>query len=322
MKQAETVTFGGSGLDRAAHLRGDDTRLDPLRRDPDSRAIVLWRGKPLVVGPDGGALARVGLDSALCRAASSPMIFLGLDHGRAVFAADISGWVPDTDSTPDPSGFLDPSLQRHPDAPQDAVFAELRSIMTSLGARDAELAATAKAIFGWHETHLFCSRCGAPSAMAMAGWQRNCPTCGGQHFPRTDPVVIMLITRGNSVLLGRSPGWPDGMYSCLAGFVEPGEPIEAAVRREVLEEAGIRVGQVDYLASQPWAFPTSLMFGCKGEALTEEIILDPAELEDALWATREEIAKAFIGQHPKIRPARKGSIAHFLLWNWLSDQLT
>lgn len=322
MRHAETVTFGGSGLDRAAHLRGDLARLDALRDNAESRAIILWRGKPLVAGPDGGGLVRVDMRHALCRAVGSPMIFLGLENGAAVFAADISPWEPDTAAAPDPSGFLDPSLQVHPDAPKGAVFAELRSIMTGLDARDAELAATAKAIFGWHETHMFCSRCGAPSEMAMAGWQRNCPACSGQHFPRTDPVVIMLITHGNSVLLGRSPGWPDGMYSCLAGFVEPGEPIEAAVRREVLEEAGITVGCVDYLASQPWAFPTSLMFGCHGEALDDDIVLDPAELDDALWATREEIAQAFIGQHPRIKPARKGSIAHFLLWNWLSDQLT
>ena len=131
----------------------------------------------------------------------------------------------------------------------------------------------------------------------------------------------MLITHGNSVLVGRSPGWPEGMYSLLAGFVEPGETLEAAVRREVLEEAGIPVGQVSYLASQPWPFPASLMFGCRGEALARAITLDPVELEDARWVSREEMATAFAGDHPVLLPARKGAIAQFLLRNWLADTL-
>ena len=155
----------------------------------------------------------------------------------------------------------------------------------------------------------------------MAGWQRNCPSCGAQHFPRTDPVVIMLVTHGNRALLGRSPGWPEGMYSCLAGFVEPGETLEAAVRREVLEEAGIRIGTVRYLASQPWPFPASLMIGCAAEALTDTITRDPAELEDAIWITREEALATLSGERPDILPARKGAIAHFLLSNWLADRL-
>jgi NAD+ diphosphatase len=155
----------------------------------------------------------------------------------------------------------------------------------------------------------------------MGGWQRNCPDCGRSHFPRTDPVVIMLITRDDSVLVGRSPGWPEGMYSLLAGFVEPGETMEAAVRREVFEEAGIKVGHVDYLASQPWPFPASLMFGCSGEALSSEITLDPAELEDAMWVTRADMEIVFAGNHPIMKPAREGAIAHFLLDNWLQNSL-
>jgi NAD+ diphosphatase len=155
----------------------------------------------------------------------------------------------------------------------------------------------------------------------MAGWQRTCPACNAAHFPRTDPVVIMLVTHGNSVLMGRSHGWPEGMYSLLAGFVEPGEPIEAAVRREVMEEAGIRVGRVNYLASQPWPYPSSLMFGCSGEALETEITIDPVEIEDARWFTREDILDAFAGRNPAMKPARKGAIAQFILSNWLSDQL-
>jgi NAD+ diphosphatase len=142
-----------------------------------------------------------------------------------------------------------------------------------------------------------------------------------QHFPRTDPVVIMLVTRGNRVLLGRSPGWPEGMVSLLAGFLEPGETVEAGVRREVWEEAGVRVGRVGYLASQPWPFPASLMLGCRGEALSEEIALDPQELEAAMWVSRERLLRVFMGEDPEIRPPRTGAIAGFLLREWLADRL-
>ena len=219
------------------------------------------------------------------------------------------------------TGFFDPTVQRHPALPQDHGFAELRGAMTLLSAREAELVATAKALLQWHRSHGFCSACGARSDMVMAGWQRTCPTCAAQHFPRTDPVVIMLVTQGNAVLLGRSPGWPEGMFSLLAGFVEPGETVEAAVRREVLEETGVTCGAVSYLASQPWPFPASLMIGMRTEALTRDIRLDPEELEAARWVTREELVQAFADRHPEIRPSRKGAIAHFILSNWLADRL-
>ncbi|HEV8033645.1 NAD(+) diphosphatase [Yoonia sp.] len=314
MKIAETVTFGGSGLDRATELRGQAVQL---RGQRDARAILMWRGKPMILGD---VLVRLPLDHPAMLDAAADMILLGRDNGAPVFAADFSAWTPEDLDAATLDTFLDPSEQRHPAVP-DAVFAEIRAIMTRLSPRDAELAATAKAVMGWHRSHRFCARCGAESAMAMGGWQRNCAACGGHHFPRTDPVVIMLITHGNAVLVGRSPGWPEGMYSLLAGFVEPGETIEAAVRREVFEETGVRVGAVSYLASQPWPFPASLMFGCAGEALNKDLTIDPVEIEDAMWVTREEMAEAFAGNHPKLLPARKGAIAHFLLQAWLSDRL-
>ncbi|WP_100369346.1 NAD(+) diphosphatase [Yoonia maricola] len=314
MKIAETVTFGGSRLDRAAEMRGT---ADALKAQNDARAVLLWRGKPLICGDD---LLRLPLDHPVMADASAATIFLGREDGVPVFSADLSEWEPEGLDDETLNSFLDPSEQRHPAVP-DAAFAELRAVMTRLSPRDAELAATAKAVTEWHRTHRFCARCGAESAMAMGGWQRDCAACGGHHFPRTDPVVIMLITHGNSVLVGRSPGWPEGMYSLLAGFVEPGETIEAAVRREVFEEAGVRVGAVSYLSSQPWPFPASLMFGCAGEALTTKLTIDPEEIEDAIWVTREEMADAFAGNHQTILPARKGAIAHFLLEAWLSDRL-
>lgn len=321
MKIAETVTFGGSALDRAAEMRRDEAALAALRAAGQADILLFWKGKPLIEGDEAARLVRLPWTHPVLAGAGDDLIFLGREEGRGVFAADLHDWTPDEGEAATLGTFLDPSQQRHPLLPETQHFAELRATMTRLAPRDAELAATAKAILTWHDGHLFCSRCGAPSVVAMAGWQRDCPACGGHHFPRTDPVVIMLVTDGNSVLLGRSPGWPEGMYSLLAGFVEPGETIEAAVRREVFEESGVRVGPVGYLASQPWPFPASLMFGCHGTALTREITVDPTELEDARWVTREELVTVFAGEHPVIRPARRGAIAHFLMSNWLADRL-
>lgn len=311
MKHAESVTFGGSGLDRAAQLRSDP---------PKGHVLALWQGKPLMRAV-GDARVPVFLpqDHSVFDAAAETAVFLGLDDGQARFARDISAWEPN-DVADTVGAFSDPSEQSHPDV-KDATFGELRANMMLLSPRDAELIATGKALLEWHRTHRFCARCGGASTLAMAGWQRDCAACDGHHFPRTDPVVIMLITRGNSVLMGRSPGWPEGMFSLLAGFVEPGETIEAAVRREVFEEAGVRVGDVGYLASQPWPFPASLMFGCHGHATSDDITIDPDEIEAAMWVSRETMMQAMAGDVPDMKPARKGSIARFLLENWLADTL-
>ena len=320
MRHAETVTFGGAGLDRAAELRGDAAQ-EQLRGAPDARTLLFWRGKVLVAGEEALSVARLTMgDPVLAEAISAP-IFLGRTAEGPLFACDISPWMPEGVDTEALGGFVDQTEQRHPDLAPDLRFAELRAVMTRLSPLCAELAATAKAVFGWHASHGFCARCGAKSEMTQGGWQRVCPACGAQHFPRTDPVVIMLITHGNSVLLGRSPHWPPGMFSLLAGFVEPGETIEAAVRREVREEAGVTVGAVRYLASQPWPFPASLMIGCAGEALSTKITLDPVELEAAQWVSRERLLNVFAGRDNDIRPPRTGAIAQFLMHSWLADRL-
>lgn len=317
MRNAENVTFGGSGLDRAAHLRSDPAALDALWADPAARVLLLWRGKPLA---NGSGLILVATAHTLAATRRDRAVFLGLDAGNGLFAVDMSDWKPA--EMPDSlNGFFDQSVQQHPDLPDDHGFHELRGMMSVLTPREAELAATSKAILEWHRSHRFCARCGGPNALSMAGWQATCTVCESHHFPRTDPVVIMLITNGNSVLMGRSNGWPEGMYSLLAGFVEPGETIEAAVRREVVEESGVQVGDVQYLASQPWPFPASLMFGCHGIATSTDIKVDPSEIEDARWFTREDLLAIMAGERTDIKPARKGAIAHFLLLNWLADTL-
>ena len=194
--------------------------------------------------------------------------------------------------------------------------------MTRLSRRDAEIAATARALFEYHRTHPVCARCGQPTEMSKGGWQRICPSCGRSHFPRTDPVVIMLITCGNDVLVGRSPHWPDGMFSLLAGFIEPGETIENAVRREVKEESDIDVGKVSYLGSQPWAFPASLMIGCHGDALSKNITLDPVELAEAKWVSKEERLATMASKDQGLQAAREGAIAHHLIKNWVAGKFS
>lgn len=309
----ESVTFAAGLLNRAAHLR---TQSQQMFLKPDAKVLPLWLGKPLV--SDRGELMFLGPDHRFLQMVDTAPVFLGLDPLDApVFAIDVSGLSMPTDQDIE-QGLIDPSQQRHPEV-KGAAFVDLKTVMTDLDPLEAEIGSTARGILGWHGSHGFCAKCGHKSDMAEGGWQSSCPACGTSHFPRTDPVVIMLITHGNSVLLGRSAHFPTGMYSLLAGFVEPGEPIEAAVRREVFEESGVRVGAVSYMASQPWPFPASLMIGCHGKALSRDITIDADEIEDAIWLSREDVLEVFAGTHPTILPVRKGAIAHFLLAMWLAD---
>jgi len=196
---------------------------------------------------------------------------------------------------------------------------DLRSIAVRglVTAEELGILAMAKSILDWHNRHRFCANCGAPTGAAQAGFRRDCSSCGAQHFPRTDPVVIMLITRRDKCLMGRQPRFAEKMYSCLAGFLEPGETIEDAVRRETFEEAGIRVGEVRYLTSQPWPFPSNIMIGCIGEAVTEEIHFDGEELEDARWFTKDDVRRMLEGTHEDFAAPTPIAIANHLLREWV-----
>jgi NAD+ diphosphatase len=193
-------------------------------------------------------------------------------------------------------------------------------VMQMLTPEDLAIYGGAKALIDWHARHRFCANCGSPTKIAKGGWQRNCDNCGAQHFPRTDPVTIMLVEHEDRLLLGRQPRFPPRMYSALAGFVEPGETIEEAVAREVHEEAGVRVRDVRYLASQPWPFPSQLMIGCTSVADSPELEIDRTELDDARWFTREELEDARAagpqGNETLIFP-QKFAIAHRLITWWL-----
>ncbi len=305
--------FKSGELDRAAHQRTSDIG----RHDERSGALLFWRGKILLTASGRPAIVPL-VHPALADARDEP-VFLGLTPEGPRFASDLPLWSPPEDATTI-GQFIDQSQQVHPAFPE-AKFVEVRSIMPTLSLIDAECVCTAKALIGWHAAHRFCANCGAQSAIESAGWIRKCPQCGTQHFPRTDPVVIMAITHGDRLLLGRSPSWPERMYSLLAGFVEPGETIELAVRREVFEESAVQVGPVRYVASQPWPFPMSLMFGCHGEASTDEIRIDPVELADARWVDRNQVRGILRGTHPDISPPRQGAIAGALIEAWANERL-
>lgn len=320
-----SITFNGPGastLDRASVTREDPEQVRALWEDGAARVTPLWRGKPLFqLTADGPRLGWLPTDAPILTEGREAPILLGLLDGAGRFAVDVSAWEdPDADVEA-MRQWVDRTENVHPTLPDAHKFIDLRSIMAELTAGDAADAATAKGCLEWHRTHAFCARCGKPSEPDQAGWRRKCPSCQAFHFPRTDPVVIMLILHGDRALVGRQKVWPPGMYSMLAGFMEPGETIEAAVRRETLEEAGVPLARVRYAACQPWPFPASLMIACVGEAKTDKLDPDFNEIEEVIWVTRDDILASIAGTHPKISAARKGAIARSVLEAWATGDI-
>ena len=296
--------FTVNPLDRASEHRSDPAWIESKLGDPDSRFLALHDLNALVISGDEPRLAWATSDVREFERESTGAVLLGLREGVAHFAVDVTG-------TEKPEAALG--------VEGAATFSEIRALASTLPAEDASIVAQARALLDWHVHHVFCSNCGEKTRAVQGGAVRLCIDCGTEHFPRVNPVVIMSVTRGERCLLGRQKGWPTGMYSALAGFVEVGETIEDAVRREVFEEAGIRVGAVRYRESQPWPFPSSLMIGCAGEAESEEITVDFGELQDARWFEREQVRKAIESPGSAagffVPPAM--SIAHHLLRRWV-----
>ena len=273
--------FSGAGLDRADPLRAKPEAIARLAAQADARELM-WR--------DG--LPAIGSDGRLeWRAVENPDLFLGLAAEGPRFSA------------------IPPSVEG-----ARAAF----GVMANLSQEDAPVFAAALSLGGWHARHGFCAACGAPTQVVRGGWSRAC-ACGAEHYPRVDPVVIMLAEHDGCLLLGRQPHYPPRRYSALAGFVESGETIEAAVARELREEAGISVTGVAYVASQPWPFPSSLMIGCTAQASDSELAIDTVELDDARWFTRAEVAEAL--REPDtgpFQPPPRFAIARTLLEHWLA----
>ena len=284
--------FTGGTLDRADALRHDADALAAARGDWRARLLVLDGLMPAVT--DDGRLEWTSL--AHLPDDAEP-ILLGLDEsGRPHFTALLAGMRVDT-----------APAMRSP---------ALMAVLGSLAPGEAATYAAARSVIDWHVRHGFCAKCGSATAVFRGGWARKCPACGAEHFPRVDPVVIMIAEHDGRALLGRGKGWPPGRYSALAGFLEPGESIEEAVAREIGEESGVRVGRVRYVASQPWPFPSSLMIACVAEAEDDAITLDANELEDAMWVPREMVRAVLRGEEGPFLPPPPYAIAHTLLTVW------
>jgi NAD+ diphosphatase len=274
--------FSGPGLNRADALRADESAIAALAARPDARELKWSDGLPEL--KSDGRLAWGAVESA--------DLFLGLRGETPCFCsiqdANGSAW---------------------------AAF----PLLSILVADEAPLFAAALTLSRWHSRHRFCANCGVFTEVVRGGWSRRCPACSAEHFPRVDPVVIMIAEHQDRLLLGRQPQYPPGRYSALAGFVEVGETIEAAVARELFEEAGIEVGEVTYVASQPWPFPSSLMIGCSAKAESHALTIDTSELDDARWFSRGEIAAALAeGPDAPFQPPPRAAIARTLLEHWLS----
>ncbi|MGH6642565.1 MAG: NAD(+) diphosphatase [Bradyrhizobium sp.] len=290
-------------LDRAAHLRGNDEKLFALESHRDARAYVIYRDSLVVRKEAGGSRALLGVDEAVKLGANPGTIFLGLRDGAPVFGMGIA------------AAAVEKLLGR-----DDVAVTELRGMVMQGAVPTEQLSAIAmaKSMVSWHQRHGYCANCGTRTSMKEGGWKRDCPNCKVEHFPRTDPVVIMLVTHGDRCLLGRQKQFLPGMWSCLAGFVEAAETIEDAVRREIFEESGIHCTDVTYYMTQPWPYPSSLMIGCAARATSDEIVVDKAELEDARWFTRDEVTLMHSRTHPDgMFAAHPFAIAHHLIGRWV-----
>lgn len=293
-------------LDRAAHLRTSNEKLFAMEGQRDARAYVVYRDSLVVKQEAEGPRALLTIDEALKFGANPGTIFLGLRDGAPVFGMGMS------------AAAAEKLLGR-----DDVGVTELRGMAMQGSVPPAQLSAVAmaKSLVSWHQRHGFCANCGARTGMSQGGWKRDCPSCKTEHFPRTDPVVIMLVTSGEKCLMGRQKQFPTGMWSCLAGFVEAAETIEDAVRREIFEESGIRCTDVAYYMTQPWPYPSSLMIGCTARATNEDIVVDHSELEDARWFDRTEAMLMLKREHPEgMAGPHPFAIAHHLLGRWLQTE--
>jgi NAD+ diphosphatase len=285
------VAFSGQPLDRADYLRADPARLAELRR---ADAVLLDLDGLLPQLDEANRLHWLPVSAAR---PDAELVFLGLLAGRAAFAA-----VPD-------KGNSEPAYAQRP----------IWGLLGLLSPADLAIYGAARSVLDWHARHPFCALCGQPTKPGKGGWQRDCPSCKTPHFPRVDPVAIMLVEQGGRLLLGRQARFPPRSYSALAGFIEPGETVEEAVAREVFEEAGVRVRDVRYVASQPWPFPSQLMLGCHAEADDPALDVDDNELEDARWFSRAEVAEALErgSESTSFVPPPPQAIARTLLDWWL-----
>ncbi len=294
--------FSGGGLDREGDRRSDPAWLSEQRARADGLTLVFWNGAPLVAPEAGGALRLVYLQPDAAEAlagASGPLVFLGLEGAAPIWAADLTG----------------PAQHARPLADL-GLFEPLREAAERLPPAETGRLACARSLFNWRQRHGFCSVCGQPTVQIDGGWKRRCLACQAEHFPRVDPCVIMLPTFGDRCLLGRQAAWPQGRFSALAGFVEPGETLDEACVREVKEEAGLTVVAVRHHSSQPWPFPSNLMIGLIAEVADDQAAADGTELEAVRWLSRAQARDLLAGRLEGMQPPGTIAIARRLLVHW------
>lgn len=299
-----SIPFAGSPLDRAAALRTDEAAIDALRADPRAQVLLmpveeLAQGIP-VSDAEQPELAWIDLSLALeAGLPASEAHFLGLKDGVPHFSAAL------------PAALASAIPGR----------ADLRSLSLLLPASQVAKAGLAQVLLRWHLKETRCPSCGGPTEAREGGWRRQCldEACGLARYPRTDPAVLMLITKGNYVVLGRQPQFPQGVYSCLAGYLEPGETLEECVQREAFEEVGLTVRDPRYRRSQPWPLSGAVMLGFQADALHDDLTIDRTELEDARWFSRRELERMMAGQFEGYQPPFKAALARILMEDWLSE---
>jgi len=304
-------TFAGNPLDRASDRRAKPEWIAEQLAAPDSLGLAMWNGRPFVEpspkteGGDGGMQIAYLPAKLVGELAGGPerLLFMGLWQGTAVFAVDLE------DAADPASGPLEGFGK----------FEDLRAVALKVPASDAAILATAKQMFEWRRRHRYCAACGQASEPMDGGWKRKCPACETEHFPRTDPVVIMLPFHGDRCMLGRQEAWPKGMFSALAGFLEPGESIEEACARELHEEAGLRARKVRYHSTQPWPYPSSLMIGLIAEVEDDEGCPDQTELSEIRWFTRAEARDLIAGKIEGTFAPQRLAIAHQLIKAWVDE---
>ena len=316
MVTSQDMPLAEKPVDRAAHHRGDAAWLEEARGRTDVLVFLMSAGEPFMEGanPSGGpgfgqtyrgpARPLFWLGPEAFDLGAGGEIFIGKDtQGTPIFALDMG---PDWTPTGTPVEGL-------------GECQDMRAAAQLLSPLEANIAATARGLFEWHRRHGHCANCGAKTDVVEAGWKRACPSCGAEHWPRTDPVAIMLAHREDKCLLARQTGWPAGFVSALAGYVEPGETVEQAAVRELEEEAGIKAdaAAAEYLFCQPWPFPSSLMMGILIPALSEEISVEQDELEAAYWVTRDEARQMLAGSHPQFFCPPPMAVAHHILKAWV-----
>lgn len=296
MSNSFIMPFAGNDLEACEHERSD-AELQGYINDPRTKAILLDQGRPALL-PDGG-LKFVSVKDLVGQNIADPgPLFLGKQNGVPIFAFTISS---ENDLTEMDS------------------FHDMRVVAAQLSPTELALAGQAKSLFDWHTDHKFCAKCGAGSRGNRGGTVRKCDSCGADHFPRVNPVTIMLVINGDECLLGRGHGWPEGSYSALAGFVSPGETIEEGCAREIFEEVGLRISNPQYIFSQPWPFPSQLMIGLICETDERELVIDKKEIEDAQWFSRKTVEAVFAKRSEAFKRPPRFTIAHQLLRHWLQS---